>query len=569
MMDADDLTLYDDIDALLCQAPGPGIGSAFIDSSNDATALDNEWAQMEHVPGVPFTSDYLSLPMPTNSPWHAVDLEALADGVDVSSMSMLRKGQIKERNMHVKHTVCCPPGESSHCTNLSSAGPGRNGYECQSCWKRWSQIHPGILADGQDPQIRNSNNTMNTDQGPRSGGYKCSTCRLHKKPKPNRPTCACKDTGGALDIPPRKLADCPSFVPLQPCSSDSSVASSVRTTVVATRPMIVARMVGGGPTPQEEQKRVIEKATEINAKAARYLQAISTANEAPKEAAGTEVIDAGHRLDSHARVNPTRMQLSASRRGKFIDPQAYRSTGGGKPVGQPLFRMSGVSPFTTEECNAEEAIRFTSVFLADDSPATTAPAPNAKAMLSDNEDDGSPFHAPAAISPSESESTEPAVAPSAPPASANAILSDDKHEEPPSQAPPATSSSESAKSHPSAIKKRKACDECEADCSFAVKCVHKKCHRGACSARCAGFRSARKMNACRGKYTCKEHTLDDIVAYCANCQIVIDDRMGETWASVACEDCDEHVAWWCYDCAKVTQKIMNKTPEWRCPAHRK
>lgn len=490
------------------------------------------------------------LPLPTGFEWNEESLADLAANAEIpTGLGVSRRGQLKIRQATHKYNVCCTQSpwkigcdaSGEDIMNTGSAGPGRNGYLCRLCGSKWSQIHPAKLVAGQDPCIGTSKRRIDPMQAPRSGGYKCTVCRLPKNKEfaADGMACGgCTKKGAVVQTPP-PLPPPPSFehedlgmAPLVPSLSASSVASSVasvRTTVVAACVApVVARMVGGGPPTDDEQRRIVREAEKVNAKAAVVLQEMSQGmmtRVAEKAAAPYE-----------APTPPARRQLDTATRGQLIEQNLRRSVLGGKAchiAGASRFRISSLADPTakymaeTDVCDPEEAMHATCASIL---PASVPSAPPA----------------------------ETAVAPPAVETSADAP--EDDSDEPREEEPPIE------QARPSKKRQRSACDECHRDCSFVVQCTHKKCRRGACSARCAGFRTDKDM-ARLGGYKCNAHTKVKAVAFCSQCDAMITDRHDQTWQCVACEDCDESVAWWCYGCAKVTQKIMDDIDEWRCPAH--
>lgn len=504
-------------------------------------------------PNLPMPEGYTYEPDPNQQLYehNPNQLEELVDYADdLSSMSVCRRGHLKIRQPTVKYTLCCSQepwkigcaafGED--IKNLGSAGPDRNSYLCRACGSKWSQIHPAKLNEGDDPRVGISKRRVDASQPPRSGGYKCTICKLPKNPAfaPDGIVCKGCKTGGVKrskearheqpDLP--DLPAMPSLAPLRPVS-----AVVVAQPAVPKQQPVLARMVGGGPSKDLDQKHAIDEAASVSARAASMLEQMSKDKDLM-----SRVSDIARQDMSDRRVAPQgRVQLSETDRGIMLGLPASRQVIGGKPIQSSTarFRISGLADpdakylAEVDACDWTEALENRSCVMA----AATHDAPEQTATRSANE-------------PTEADADDARCA-DLPEADAAATTMEEETVEP---------------TQPR--KRHKSCDECKGDCTFVVQCTHGKCRRGACSARCAGFRNERDMNRLGG-YKCSAHTKEKTTTFCVNCDAMISDRHGQTWNCVGCEDCDESIAWWCYSCAKVTQKIMNNVPEWRCPAHRK
>ena len=128
--------------------------------------------------------------------------------------------------------------------NLSAAAKGRNAYYCTRCKSKWSQKHPDTIDLGEDPVIDlNCNKAVSDDDPRRSGGYKCSKCRLRLKrnrAKPDEKVCPkgdCKAIVAAeaaampdsIQLPPLTASTAPLRTPLTvPSSAAAAMSDSIQ-----------------------------------------------------------------------------------------------------------------------------------------------------------------------------------------------------------------------------------------------------------------------------------------------------------------------------------------------------
>ncbi len=447
-----------DIDAMNTKMSDAGAAD-----SRSATPRPTQSDEPHANPPPPPPPEYLpsELPMP-------MDLDAIVENADLNGLTMSKEGKLRRHAM--RHVMYCDQNPfkigcdafGNDILNLGSAGKLRNCYKCKKCHSKWSQLHPSLLQDGQNPMIGDTNRRTDSSQAPRSGGYKCGTCKLFKNPEfaQNGTVCKCpkKYPTAAPKITPIPLPDCPS----SSTSSISSVATVTATNIVDA-PLSI------------EVERIKNEATRA------CTEALVRLNTTP------------------AQARPV-MAYPVAQVPKQSAPVASSTTSASAPTSTSSREILGLA---SNDPHLRSLIPF----------KATPGMPNLGVFPARN------------------------VAISAPKASATASVAAGEGFGPLVNVDP--------------------------DCDKNDNASKKKRGRGNTNRQC-------KRKNCTP--TCISHeskTADtDNIPVCFNCKGMLSDRYNETIRPcVACEDCDEEVAWWCYGCANVTQAIMNDTPEWRCPTH--
>lgn len=425
--------------------------------TNAGEGIHSTQSEAQNIPPPPPPPEYLpsDLPMP-------MSLEDIAEAANLDGLKMSKDGTIQLRHRATRYVLYChqPPFKigcgafGDDIINLGSSGKLRNCYMCKRCHIKWSQLHPNLLHDGQDPMIGETNRRTETFEAPRSGGYKCTTCKLPKNPSFAQNGMACK-------CPKKYPAAAPKFTPI-PLPSNSSSTSSISS--ITTEGTLMAE----GSALNIDIEQIKKDAMQACAKA--LLQ-----------------------------TNPV--------------PAA-------RPViALPLAQVSTASASTND--------------------ASVVPA------------------APL---------TTPASTPASIPASSRKILglaSDDPYL---SSVIPFKSTSDTQ--NLGVFPKRNIAKSAAAADANEAADVEKASKKRGRNNTDHGNRQCR-IKKCTHTPTVQSKT-DESLSFCFNCKGMLSDRDNKTIRPcVACEDCDEEVAWWCYACARVTQTIMDETPEWRCPTHAK